>query len=35
MSAVDAVGGIQYLPNQLQTCESLSQRFNVKPLSFV
>ncbi|XP_023303266.2 uncharacterized oxidoreductase YjmC-like [Lucilia cuprina] len=35
MKAVDAAGGIQYLPNQLQTCESISQRFHVKPLSFV
>ncbi|XP_037819236.1 uncharacterized oxidoreductase YjmC-like [Lucilia sericata] len=34
MKAVDAAGGIQYLPNQLQTCESLSKRFNVKPMSF-
>ncbi|KAM7352756.1 putative oxidoreductase YjmC isoform 2-T2 [Cochliomyia hominivorax] len=35
MKAVDEVGGIQYLPNQLQTCENLSKRFNVKPLTFV
>ncbi|XP_073824336.1 uncharacterized oxidoreductase YjmC isoform X1 [Musca autumnalis] len=35
MKATDEAGGIEYLPNQLKTCEALSQRFNVKPISFI
>ncbi|XP_075151446.1 putative oxidoreductase YjmC isoform X2 [Haematobia irritans] len=35
MKAVDAAGGIQYLQNQLKTCETLSQRFNVHPMRFL
>lgn len=35
MKDIDAAGGIQYLPNQLQTCADLAKRLNIKPLQFV
>ncbi|KAL5274718.1 hypothetical protein ACFFRR_001038 [Megaselia abdita] len=35
MKEVDLAGGIQYLPNQLQTCDNLSKRLNIKPLQFI
>uniref|UniRef100_T1H5V5 Malate dehydrogenase n=1 Tax=Megaselia scalaris TaxID=36166 RepID=T1H5V5_MEGSC len=31
MEDVNKAGGIQYLPNQLQTCENLAKRLNIKP----
>lgn len=35
MKDIDAAGGVQYLPNQLETCEKLAKRLNIKPLQFV
>ncbi|SPP85348.1 blast:Malate dehydrogenase [Drosophila guanche] len=34
MASVDAAGGIQYLENQLNTCASLAEKLNIKPLAF-
>lgn len=33
--AVDAAGGIAYLPNQLETCARLADRLKIRPLQFV
>lgn len=35
MNRVSKAGGIQYLENQLKTCEALAERLNIKPLSFL
>ncbi|XP_037934190.1 uncharacterized oxidoreductase YjmC-like [Teleopsis dalmanni] len=35
MQSVDAAGGIQYLENQLKTCEALAQRLHIKPINFI
>ncbi|EDX11343.1 GD14940 [Drosophila simulans] len=35
MADVDAAGGIQYLENQLKTCEKLAEILKIEPLSFV
>lgn len=35
MKAVDEAGGIQYLENQLKTCESLAERLKITPMRFL
>lgn len=35
MEAVNKAGGIQYLENQLKSCEEISKKLNVKPMSFI
>lgn len=35
MKAIDKAGGIQYLENQLKTCDELAKRLNIKPLTFL
>lgn len=34
MQAVNQVGGIQYLENQLQTCANLAEKLKIEPLKF-
>lgn len=33
--SIDCDGGIQYLDNQIKTCEALAKRLNIKPLQFI
>lgn len=35
MKAVDEAGGVQYLENQLKTCDALAERLKIRPLSFI
>ncbi|XP_055383566.1 uncharacterized oxidoreductase YjmC isoform X2 [Condylostylus longicornis] len=35
MKAVDKAGGIQYVQNQLESCDRLAKKLNIKPLQFL